>query len=553
MAEEFKFDDEVPIFVDEDAPMGDSAWDANAEVEFDEELDVDEEKTVFKRLIDLSAKNRRASLPLLIARTTKHAALGSYLTQEVWNELPDGMKYACWEKWMKDFTCAQVAKVATRLLTTCVFAGKPTHYRGYEVGGSWNDDGKVFAPSTEEDVYFVEVKPELEAAAMAAAACVKMQSDSKTTRDGEGEPMTRTTYEYRDCGATTKHPISLKKALIKFLAVKAGTPITESVAKKTPFLWEGAGRLLCKERVIVPTMAPTPGYHMLVGKKMTLPKGNVDLNSLIGINLDINVYYHTIKHSWFFGGLFLRNPSFLIFCQETYFPTLPWSGSFPKQLPIWCRKPKMAFERDGCSLGDPNLNLAVSSVVSRSLFTGVVWNPSGEGVLYTSARGVAIPVAKDMRSAKCGLEWCGTQERVVISLICAPRPFVLCLIADDVPDDSVAYFEPYTSSLFSTMWQKAAIIGYYNFVVNMMRTAYPAYPLRPVIAVGKFKEITAWCVDPVGLPFARYIAQDVKVAEDEVSAFERYFMAGTGARAKTGRAAPGAPEGEPGTKRSKRA
>ena len=85
-------------------------------------MDEQVQGTIFKRLMDICRDNRRGLIPLLVARVIKWANIGAYLTREVWNTLPDGMEYDARRPWMKDYTVAQVSKIATRLLTTCTFA-----------------------------------------------------------------------------------------------------------------------------------------------------------------------------------------------------------------------------------------------------------------------------------------------------------------------------------------------------------------------------------------------------------------------------------------------
>lgn len=523
--EEFVFDAPEPEFA-ADAAEEDTAWDAEF-ANFADEVEPDEEKQIIDKFKDLMKDSRLCLLPLILERSKKGLRLHQQCTAEVWALLPDGNLYAH-KAWMGEYSVSQLSRIAMRMITTCVYTSdNGYHYNRYNGNGTYI--GGVWKPANESDDYVVPVSCELEACAMAASACIEVESQRGNGTTAEGKVQTVVTYNYTDVSGSAKHDIAFKKALVKFLTpLLPGEKWDNVKLRRKPFVWEALGRELLKHTVVIPEMNSLAGFHMYVNKKFKLPKAPIPFDEMTKCDISMNVYRDMIKRSWFCGGMFLRHESFMV-QAHTFFSAQAWSGPIPTSLPNWATTVGTRYERDGASAGDPGLGLVVTALATRGAFSGVVWNPSGCGTDYVSAAGVAIPIGTDFSSAKSGLEWCSDHRKCSIILINSPTPFMLC-----VDDGKGAGFMEEYGTLFSReafirLWKVAPVLGYYNFLSNLCNTFYgDKHPSKPYFCTGiKAGVLHNRTILPADLPLGRYAVREesTKVASAE-ALFDRYFNDG---------------------------
>lgn len=365
MADEFVFDEDERIFEDGVPDSEETVWEGDA-ADFDgADIEPEVESKLIEKFKGIMAKNRLATIPLVCARAFKHHLLGSYCTPEVWVQLPKGTEFSH-EKFMTEYTVSQLARIANRIVTTCAYTSDSGfHFNRYNGNGRYVDG--LWVPSGESLDYVVKASPALEASAMAAGACIGVQQEKATTTV-EGRPQTIVKYSYCDNSGATRHPFALKNALRGFLVLppKDG-PYTRVEVTKAPFVWEALSRKLLNVPIDLPEVSPLAAFHLYVHQQFNLPRAKFDWKAVADCKLEMSVYRKLIENSWFTGGLYIRNESFLTSVQLSFFPNHPWGGPIPTSLPNWCSSKSFSFERDGASVGDPDLALDVKSVTSRPL------------------------------------------------------------------------------------------------------------------------------------------------------------------------------------------
>jgi len=551
MDEEFIFDAPEAEFAD-DAAEGDSAWDGEY-ADFDDEVEPDDEKKIIEKFKDLMKDSRLCLLPLILERSQKGVRLHQQCTPEVWVGLPEGNTYPH-KSWMSEYSVSQLSRIAMRMITTCVYTSDGGyHFNRYNGNGSYREG--VWVPKDECTDYVVPVSCELEACAMAASACITVDSKRGNGTNPDGRVQTIVTYNYLDVSGCAKHDVGFKKVLVKFLTpLREGEKWDNLKLKKHPFVWEALGKQLLKHAVVIPEMSSLAGFHFYVNQKFRLPKAPIPLNEMLACNIPMNVYRDIIKHSWFYGGMFLRHESFMIKSHD-FFPTYPWSGPINTSLPNWASRRGAMFERDGASSGDPGLSLGVIALATRSAFTGVVWNPSGTGTDYTTACGVAIPIGTDFSSAKSGLEWCSDHRDCTIVLVNSPTPFILCVAEGAGGPLLKDHGVPFSRDSFLKLWKAAPALGYYNFLANLCNTYYAdKHPSKPYYCTGLKNGIPfSYSVHPKEMPLGRYAVREESTKGTSAEAlFDRYFN--DGSSSGRSRSAPeGGKDGEPSAKKPKNA
>lgn len=526
MEDEFQFDDINVEFAD-DAAEEDNAWDGEF-ADFADEIEPDEEKKIIDKFKDLMKDSRLCLLPLVLERSKKGMRLHQQCTSEVWGGLPEGDKHTH-KPWMSEYSVSQLSRIAMRMITTCVYTSDGGyHYNRYHGNGDYRLGNWV--PENESTDYVVPVSCELEACAMAVSACIEVDSKRGNGTTAEGKVQTVVTYNYEDVSGSSKHDIQFKKALVKFLTPLAPGEKWDNVKlRRKPFVWEALARELLKHTVVVPEMTSLSGFHMYVNKKFRLPKAQIPLGDMLKCDISMNVYREIIKHSWFTGGMFVRHESFMVKAHEL-FPSVAWSGPIPTSLPNWASTVGSKYERDGASAGNPGLALSVTALATRGAFTGVVWNPSGTGTDYVSARGVAIPIGTDFSSAKSGLEWCSNNRNCTILLVNSPTPFILCVAEGAGSHKIIEYGVQFSRASFLALWKAAPVIGYYNFLANLCNTFYAGkHPSKPYFCTGVQVDggLHHYVIEPQDMPIARYAIREesTKITSAE-ALFDRYFNNG---------------------------
>lgn len=542
--------------VEADGPEEEAPEWAAPVIDFDEfEIDENTEKDVFTRFVDmLKGGSRTLLLPLQCAKLVAKDVLPLPCREDVWGRLPNGDKYDGWREWMRKYTVGQLARIAGRMLTTATYtvdAGvHATRYNGF---GTYSADGSgVWMNSEKEFPYVIPVSKELHGTAMAVGACVKLTNNTTYVANDRGEPIATTQYEYVNMSASGAHPLALKQALRGFIAFPPGEKCTAATMMKRPFYWEAMASKVSKLPVLTPDMSPLNAFYYHVNASFAPMKGVVNIDRFLPIDLVFKDYAHIIHKSWFLGGLYIRGESFMIKAQEDFFPNLAWSGMVTDTLPNWARKRGMRFQRDAAKLGDPNLSQKVTGVIDKAKFTGIVWNPMGDSLLYENALGVAMPVGSDWAMMKPAVKWLAPKATYSL-LVAGTRPFILTILASHASTEFTKIASVTTPKSYEQLFKKAACIGYYNFVVNLTRAMDPTCTRRPYAYVaieptpegnkykfGDIEHLTA-------LPLGRYMgnAKSEKIAS-ALDAFASYFHeaeAEAAAAAAKRKASPGdAPE-----------
>lgn len=515
-------------------------------------LDEADELSVWQLLFKAIQKEggRRNIVPLQCVELIDMTIKPLKLTLEVWAQLPFGTEHLGWEVWMAAYSVGQISTVAGRLLTSAVYSAEGTlaadaiNGHGSYVLGAW-------VPNGEHHKYVVPVSPALAATALMASAGVKLTTKSTYEADplkpSNKQLVTRPKYEYthNDKG----HPIALKKLLADFLTLPPEVDFDAKKHKLVPFIWEALAHKISQAAVISVNMKPETYFYYFINRPVDFSP--VELTPLEFVTevepLLMKNYWNMIRHSWYVGGVHVPGAYFMAAAQAKYFPGHAWGGSFSAKLPNWCRVQGGKFEKEAGSVGSKAAGLEVKAALEPSDFTGVVWNPSKDGQLYTNCVGMAIPVNESINGME-RIYQCFGNEELKYCVVMGPVPFLLAIQRDACEVD-LPIMAPAAGA---KAYIAAANIGVYNFVCNAMVNTAPdaREAIKQVFAYSVTGEKgdhytfydLGWDLVP-----GRFNATDVSTKEtDPVKIFEAYAARGAG-RSKS-KAAPrpagGAPPGK---------
>lgn len=529
-----EYDPEFAYDSDEDLAPEEVRWGMGADA-FDwgdVDVDEDDEKTIFERLLEFG-ENKSDFIPLTVKKRIDPSICHSLLVEGVWNSLPDGVKYHGWRKWMAKYTVAQCATVAERFLTVVVHSADGNRainaYSGYghydpARNGVWVPD------SDHEFVFVVPVTPAAAATAQMAAACVKMVTKT-VYKEYEGKNQAISSYTYDKAGGG-RHPEAVKLGLPHFVAFRPDMKRTKANIVKQPFVWEALALKLSALPVLAPEMKPISAYHFLLGQVVNVPNPNLNYESFLKWSGEMSFknYRHAIRHAWYVGGVKVPQGYFMARDQALNFTRISWSGQFASDLPNWAMFAGAMYEGSGISNGAPELALNVKAINEPSKYSGIVWNPMCPGSAYSRAVGVALPLGDNIVSAlKPGLEWLALQTVECCCYgIAAPQPYIVIRQGKSGTNCTLTDLQGLYKSMVG--------ISFFNFVNSL---ACAANPGRTVYNIFQFHfldgKLFAQVLDSKTIIPGRYasVSQKTKKETDLEMFFEKYTM-GAGVEKRRG-------------------